>query len=229
VSDYPHGESRGYKRGCRCEPCREACAAYSRAYRAARSPKRFKPPKPWPCTVEGCEKPRTGTYQLCAMHRWRWKHHGTTDPGPKTHAPIAERYNRFVVRGPECWDWMGTKNNHGYGRLGSIYAHRVSYERTFGPIPKGMHVLHRCDNPPCTNPSHLMIGTHRDNMADMRLKGRVHGGKASGFVGRVTMAYVAEMRRLKAEGVNSKTIGDQFGISANYATQLISGRKTVRA
>lgn len=173
LDDFPHGEPRGYKRGCRCDSCMEAHRAYNRAYRAARSPKRFKPPKPWPCAIEDCIKPRKGTYRLCSMHRWRLKKRGTLGSGVNCHAPIGERFERFVVRSAECWGWAGTKNNHGYGKLGKLYAHRVSYERLFGPIPAGMEILHRCDNPPCTNPSHLMVGTHADNMADWRAKRRV--------------------------------------------------------
>lgn len=76
-----------------------------------------------------------------------------------------------------CWTWQMGRTLFGYGRvkvagLGERKAHRYVWELTNGPIPHGMLILHRCDVPPCVNPSHLFLGTHADNMADMHAKGR---------------------------------------------------------
>jgi hypothetical protein len=51
-------------------------------------------------------------------------------------------------------------------------AHRLAFLMHYGNIPNSMHVLHRCDNPPCINPQHLFLGTNQDNMDDMVRKGR---------------------------------------------------------
>lgn len=95
--------------------------------------------------------------------------------------PLAVRFWRFVVRGTtddDCWGWVGATQHPGYGRIGVGgggnvgFAHRVSWELHNGPTPNGLFVLHRCDNPPCTNPRHLFLGTQQENLKDMTAKGR---------------------------------------------------------
>lgn len=87
-----------------------------------------------------------------------------------------ERFWDKVDRaGPdECWEWTGGITS-GYGMFWLVdkncRAHRVSWELTYGEIPEGLYVLHRCDNKPCVNPAHLFLGTHSDNMKDMYSKG----------------------------------------------------------
>jgi len=78
-----------------------------------------------------------------------------------------------------CRNWIGTILRSGYGQMKvgktKKVAHRVAWETANGPIPPGMCICHHCDNPRCINVSHLFIGTHADNMADMAAKGRAPG------------------------------------------------------
>lgn len=76
----------------------------------------------------------------------------------------------------DCWIWHGNRTNMGYGRIivkgDAYYAHRLSYEFYVGSLSKENFVCHTCDIPQCVNPSHLFVGSHKDNMADMANKGR---------------------------------------------------------
>ena len=84
-----------------------------------------------------------------------------------------------------CLLWPKSRNvQTGYGQFPNwhegkrttLYAHRMAYEVANGHIPKGMRVLHKCDVRHCVNPSHLFLGTDRDNTYDMAMKGRVGNG-----------------------------------------------------
>jgi hypothetical protein len=93
--------------------------------------------------------------------------------------PVAERFEEKIHIEPNCGCWLWTAGvcKKGYGTFelprhtGSIGAHRLSWQLHRGPIPEGMHVLHRCDIPSCVNPAHLWLGTNADNVAD-RVKKR---------------------------------------------------------
>lgn len=123
-----------------------------------------------------------------------------------------------------CWNWTGSKCR-GYGEFstsaqGHARAHRVSYELAHGPIPKGMHCLHRCDNAACVNPEHLFLGTNVENMADMVSKGRSPKGAANG-VATLTDEKVLQIRALRRSGKSSRELAVAFGVKPEHIRRIV--------
>lgn len=132
-----------------------------------------------------------------------------------------------------CWLWMGPYDHNGYGFAQHAHrrraASRIAYIIAVGD-PGALHVLHRCDTPACINPGHLFLGTHRDNMADMKRKGRAASvrGEAHGNA-RYSEAQVAEVRRLRGEGFSYSEIERRVGVGRRYACALAKGHWRVEA
>lgn len=98
---------------------------------------------------------------------------------------LLKRFEKKFAKTNGCWLWKGDKwsrPEHGYGRIyvegKRVKAHRVAWELYVGPIPTGLHVLHKCDVRLCVNPDHLFLGTKADNAHDRNQKGRQARGKS---------------------------------------------------
>jgi hypothetical protein len=91
---------------------------------------------------------------------------------------VARRFwDKVAIGAPDtCWRWKGTLSRYGYGIFNfegrRVLAHRFAYTIAVGPIPKGMILLHGCDDRACANPDHLRPGTQTQNMADKVRRGR---------------------------------------------------------
>jgi len=160
-----------------------------------------------------------------------------------TSPPYASRFWSKVRKSATCWNWIATKNADGYGnfRSGSrvLKAHRVSYELTHGPIPEGLFICHHCDNPACVNPSHLFLGTNRDNVVDMYSKGRGNSprGKRHGAythperlsrgerhgMAKLDDDKVRAIRILAVEYMQTD-IARHFGIGGSAMSAIVRGR-----
>lgn len=145
---------------------------------------------------------------------------------PRT--PLATRFWRRVVKGDGCWLWTGARSQFGYGNINTglgkqhpkrtMPVHRLSYELAYGPIPEGMIVLHRCDNPPCVRPDHLLLGTHDDNMRDMAEKGRSSGWSPQ----KLSDAQVVEIIEAAS---SARSLATRFGVTQNYIHQIQRGER----
>jgi len=126
-----------------------------------------------------------------------------------------------VQRSDACWVWTGYKQS-GYGRLFFRYkpmlAHRLSWAIANGRLPQN-EICHRCDNPSCVRPTHLWEGSHRENMADMRLKGRL----APICQPSLNAAQVIAIRELRDSGSTHRQIADSLGLPLLMARNAAVG------
>lgn len=153
------------------------------------------------CNADGCDRKYIAR-GYCGLHYQRWRKHGTIES--KT---LEERFWAKVKKTDSCWLWTACKSNTGYGQIQllhkSLGSHRVSWELHNGKIPKGMFILHKCDVRACVNPSHLFLGTHKDNNDDKIKKGRQAKGEATNTA-KLTDAKVIKIRSMYADGVMNK-------------------------
>jgi hypothetical protein len=133
--------------------------------------------------------------------------------------------SRIKVTPAGCFEWQGAKVKDGYGHIRlkdkTGLTHRVSYETFRGPIPPKMLVCHRCDNPCCINPSHLFIGTNRDNQQDCIRKGRFKFN--FGFTSKLTVEQVLAARQARKAGERYKTIAARYGVATKTIRAAIMG------
>lgn len=149
-----------------------------------------------------------------------------------TPRPIAERFwEKVDCTGDGCWEWRASTARTGYGKFGVshqkwVAAHRIAFGLEHPATDlTGLHVLHRCDNPPCVRPSHLFLGTNHDNILDMSAKGRAnHGGVHNGGATLDDAKVLIIIDRLAA-GEPSKRIARDYGISAETINGIRRGQR----
>lgn len=136
--------------------------------------------------------------------------------------------SRVRIEDNGCHIFTGAKDGCGYGRVKNIgtavATHRWAWQQANGPVPQGMQVLHRCDNPSCINPAHLWLGTHADNMADKRAKGRSHNvptGRAHRRpTAKISESQAKEIKHMLEQGIRQAKIAAFFGVSRNLISEI---------
>lgn len=141
----------------------------------------------------------------------------------------AQKFWSRTQKTDTCWLWKGTRTLKKHGKTRGLFSfhgsyrqvHRLAYEFCYGSIENGLYVLHKCDVTDCVNPSHLFLGTHRDNMEDMKKKGRSAKGSKHGRA-KITESNVQEMRRQYYAGVKSgPTLASEYGLSISTTMDAI--------
>lgn len=142
------------------------------------------------------------------------------------------RFLSYIDRSGVCWVWTGTTTRKGYGQFslgrrdeGSDMAHRLAWEQDHGPIPEGMQVCHRCDNPPCVNPEHLFLGSAAENQYDKRRKGRAARGERNGGGGKLTADDVRTIRANLSTGATCAAEARRTGVSRTMIYAIRDRRK----
>jgi hypothetical protein len=128
----------------------------------------------------------------------------------------------------DCIEWEGRKSAKGYGLLGKGQrAHRVAYERAKGRIPRGMVIMHTCDNPGCVNPAHLVAGTHKDNVHDCINKGRRrYASRDSLPSAKLTSEHRAEIFGLRKAGWSVRKLAERLGVSKSTVHAFICSHRS---
>lgn len=142
-----------------------------------------------------------------------------------------------ILRPTDCWEWQGTRGRRGYGQMSwegrNHYTHRLAFCFTSGRlIPAGSVVRHSCDNPPCCNPAHLLLGTQKENNRDMWQRGRasvISGEERAKFqvrgsrvgTAKLNEVEVREIRRRADAGETQRDLASEFGISEASMSRLI--------
>lgn len=155
------------------------------------------------------------------------------DQRAQADATLVTRFWAKVDRRAGCWLWTGaTVKGYGQvhlrrgpgGRQHTVYAHRLAWTITNGPIHGALQVCHHCDTPLCCNPKHLFLGTQQDNLTDARRKGRLVDGR---HLIKVDDAGMRDIQRNYRPRHNGKQLAAHYGISLVSLLRIVNGTQRV--
>ncbi len=163
---------------------------------------------------------RSAKPQYCSLECWRFV------KSSHARAAMPDRFwaNVAMAGFDECWEWKGRSGHYGYGAFDwggrPHIASRLAYELTTGKDPGSLFVCHTCDNPPCCNPRHLWLGTHRDNMRDAAKKGRMKGGGLMGEAHGCAKLSEADVLAIRKSAARNCDLAAHYGITPEAISSI---------
>lgn len=130
-----------------------------------------------------------------------------------------------------CWEWSLFRVAAGYGRItvnkAILYAHRYSYSIHYNTDITGLVIRHKCDNPCCINPEHLIAGTQKENVHDISLRGRRNDPTGERNYASKFSDFEVEAMRIFHEfyGMRQYKLSVIFGMSRANVNQIIKYQK----
>jgi hypothetical protein len=135
-----------------------------------------------------------------------------------------ERFWAKVKKGEGCWEWSGSKDRKGYGRLlitqVPILAHRIAWELEHGLIPEGLCALHHCDNPSCVRVAHLYLGDRADNMRDCLARNRHRTDPQLGEKHGMAKLKSTDILTIRSFNLPHKALAEFFKISRRHINDI---------
>lgn len=183
------------------------------------------------CSVGECGKRAVGR-GLCSAHYAKWQKYGdplTVKQAQKHGLTLEERFWSSVKTGDGCWEWQAGRDPNGYGRIAvaayPMLAHRLSWEIAHRvKLTPAQHVLHKCDNPCCVRPSHLMLGDQAANMADKMSKGRHKYGTSMGEAHGCAKLADADIRAIRSSAEAGVHLAKAYGVTPTTISDVRNRR-----
>jgi len=138
----------------------------------------------------------------------------------------------------DCYNWLGNRykeGGHGQVKIPKAVsaefrgvvnttAHRYAWFRVHGPIPAGIVLRHKCDNPICVNVDHIIPGTQAQNIQDMVDKKRYSKGPSPAHQKpRLTKDQVLHVKQRQANGETSSAIARDLNMSPKHIRRIARG------
>lgn len=158
---------------------------------------------------------------------------------------IRDKHSDKIMIDPNsgCWLWVGANDaGFGYGKIYFTrgksrkyrYAHRASWEISYGPISDETKVLHKCDVPSCVNPAHLFTGTQGDNVRDAIRKGRHRNNNPNYFgenhgMATITLATAKQIKSMLKDNFTASKISEALNVSIHVVYHIKAGKVWVSA